>query len=47
VLGYRPQRTIEHAVRDLTRAFGNHLLDDSFDNDWYYNVRTMKRIGAA
>jgi hypothetical protein len=31
----------------LTRAFGNHLLDDSFDNDWYYNVRTMKRIDAA
>jgi nucleoside-diphosphate-sugar epimerase len=47
VLGYRPRRTIEDAVRDLVRAFGNHLLDDSFDNDWYYNVRTMKRIGAT
>jgi nucleoside-diphosphate-sugar epimerase len=46
-LGYRPQRTIEDAVRDLARAFRNHLLDDSFDNDWYYNVRTMKRIGAT
>lgn len=46
-LGYRPKRTIEDAVRDLARAFRNHLLDDSFDNDWYYNVRTMKRIGAA
>lgn len=47
MLGYRPKRTIEDAVRDLTRAFRNHLLDDSFDNDWYYNVRTMKRIGAT
>jgi nucleoside-diphosphate-sugar epimerase len=47
VLGYRPKRTIEDAVRDLSRAFGNHLLDDSFENDWYYNVRTMKRIGAT
>ena len=46
VLGYRPKRTIEDAVRDLARAFRNRLLDDSFDNDWYYNVRTMKRIGA-
>src|SRR6185437_5928842 len=46
VLGYRPKRTIEDAVRDLARAFRNHLLDDSFENDWYYNVRTMKRIGA-
>ena len=46
VLGFRPRRTIEDAVRDLARAFRNHLLDDSFDNDWYYNVRTMKKIGA-
>jgi nucleoside-diphosphate-sugar epimerase len=46
VLGYRPKRAIEDAVRDLVRAFRNHLLDDSFDNDWYYNVRTMKRLGA-
>ena len=46
ILGFRPKRTIEHAVRDLTRAFRNHLLPGSFDDDWYYNVRTMKRIGA-
>jgi nucleoside-diphosphate-sugar epimerase len=46
VLGFSATRTIEDAVRDLTRAFRNHLLNDSFDNDWYYNVRTMKRIGA-
>lgn len=46
VLGFRPKRTIEDAVRDLTRGFRNHLLPNSFDDDWYYNVRTMKRIGA-
>jgi nucleoside-diphosphate-sugar epimerase len=46
VLGFRPQRTIEGAVRDLVRAFHNHMLEDSFESDWYYNVRTMKRIGA-
>jgi nucleoside-diphosphate-sugar epimerase len=46
VLGYRPRRSIEDAIRGLTRAFRNHLLDDSFENDWYYNVRTMKRMGA-
>lgn len=46
VLGFRPQRTIEDAVRDLVRAFRNHLLEGSFDNDWYYNVRTMKKLGA-
>ena len=46
VLGYAPARTIEDAMRDLTRAFVNHLLPNSFDEDWYYNVRTMKKLGA-
>jgi nucleoside-diphosphate-sugar epimerase len=46
ILGFRPKRTIEDAVRDLTRGFRNHLLPQSIDDDWYYNVRTMKRIGA-
>ncbi len=47
VLRYRPKRCIEKAVLDLTLAFSNHLLPNSFDDDWYYNVRTMKRIGAT
>jgi nucleoside-diphosphate-sugar epimerase len=46
VLGFRPKRTIEDAVRDLTRAFKNHLLPQSFEEDLYYNVRTMKKLGA-
>lgn len=46
VLGFKPKRTIEDAVRDLTLAFRNHLLPGSFTDDWYYNVRTMKKIGA-
>jgi nucleoside-diphosphate-sugar epimerase len=46
VLGFQPKRSIEDAIRDLTRAFRNHLLPESFEDDSYYNVRTMKRIGA-
>lgn len=46
VLGFRPSHTIEDAVADLARAFANHLLPNSFDDDWYYNVRTMKKLGA-
>lgn len=46
VLGFQPKRNIEDAVRDLARAFKNHLLPNSFDDDWYYNVRTMKKLGA-
>ena len=46
VLGFQPKCTIEDAVRDLCAAFKAGNLPDSFDDDWYYNVRTMKRIGA-
>jgi nucleoside-diphosphate-sugar epimerase len=45
-LGFRPKRTIEDAVRDLSRAFRNYLLPNSFEDDSYYNVRTMKKLGA-
>jgi len=46
ILGFQPKRNIEDAIRDLTRAFKNHLMPSSFDDDWYYNVRTMKKLGA-
>jgi nucleoside-diphosphate-sugar epimerase len=46
VLGYVPRRTIDDAMRDLVRAFHNNLLPNSFDDDWYYNVRTMKKLGV-
>lgn len=46
VLGFEPKRNIEDAVRDLARAFRNQMLPSSFEDDWYYNVRTMKKIGA-
>jgi nucleoside-diphosphate-sugar epimerase len=45
-LGYRPKRTLEDAVRDLARAYRNHLLPNSFEDARYYNVRTMKMIEA-
>jgi nucleoside-diphosphate-sugar epimerase len=45
-LGYRPKRTIEDAVRDLCAAFKAGDLPNSFDEDHYYNVRTMKVLNA-
>ena len=45
-MGFEPQHTIEEAVRDLCRAFRDGKLPDSFDDDSYYNVRTMQAIGA-
>ncbi|HXC79267.1 MAG TPA: hypothetical protein VNU19_19715, partial [Candidatus Acidoferrum sp.] len=46
VLGYQPQRSVEDAVRGLCRAFRDGKLPNSFEDDHYFNVRTMKAIGA-
>jgi nucleoside-diphosphate-sugar epimerase len=46
-LGFAPKHSIEEAVRDLVAAFRKNELPQSMDNDWYYNVRTLKKRGAA
>ena len=45
-LGFKPQHTVEDAVRDLCKAFAEGKLPNSFDDDKYYNIRTMQAIGA-
>lgn len=45
-LDFKPKHSIEEAIRDLCKAFKAGKLPDSFENDWYYNVRTMQKIGA-
>lgn len=45
-LGFAPQHTIEEAVEGLCKAFKEGKLPNSFDDDQYFNVRTMKAIGA-
>lgn len=46
VLGFAPKYTVEDAVRDLCKAFNEGKLPNSFGDDKYYNIRTMKAIGA-
>lgn len=46
VLGFQPKYSVEDAVRDLCKAFREGMLPNSFDDDRYYNVRTMKSIGV-
>ncbi len=46
ILGFQPKHSIEEAVRDLCRAFRDGKLPNSFDDNKYFNVRTMKAIGA-
>ena len=43
-LGFRPQRTIQDAVRDLVESFEAGRLLDSIDDDRYYNVRWMQKL---
>jgi nucleoside-diphosphate-sugar epimerase len=45
-LGFKPKHTIEEAVRDLCSAFRDGKLPGSFEDNKYFNVRTMKAIGA-
>ena len=45
-LGFTPRFTVEDAVRDLWRAFADGKLPDSFEDNKYYNIRTMQAINA-
>jgi nucleoside-diphosphate-sugar epimerase len=42
-LGYKPQRTIEDAVRDLCRAIRDGKLPNSMTDSNYINVKAVKR----
>jgi nucleoside-diphosphate-sugar epimerase len=43
-LGYRPERTIEDAVRDLCCAFKSGKFQDSLTNEEYVNVKVVKKL---
>jgi nucleoside-diphosphate-sugar epimerase len=47
VLGFTPKHTIEEAVRDLCSAFREGRIVNSFADDRFYNVRTLKKLKAA
>ncbi len=46
LLNYSPKRTIENAVEDLCFAFKKGLLENSFEDDIYFNINRMKNINA-
>jgi hypothetical protein len=45
-LGFQATRTVEEAIGDLCAAFKAGKLPNSFDDNRYFNVRTMKAAGA-
>ncbi len=44
VLGYKPRRDVDEAVRDLCKAFQWGLLPNSLDDDKYFNVKRVKKL---
>jgi nucleoside-diphosphate-sugar epimerase len=46
-LGFKPQYSVEDAIRGLCQAFRDGKLPNSLIDDNYFNVRTMKKIDAA
>lgn len=43
-LGFIPRRTLENAVEELCRAFGQGLLPNSMEDPIYYNIKKMQEI---
>ena len=46
VLDFKPKRSIENAIFDLTKAMKDGLLPNSFEDDIYFNVKRLKSIKA-
>ncbi|MEA3155727.1 MAG: hypothetical protein QOK44_3316, partial [Betaproteobacteria bacterium] len=46
VIGFTPKYSIEDAVRGLCKAFKEGKLAASMEDDQYFNVKRMKRLGV-
>ena len=44
VLGFETKYTIKDAVEDLKQAFEGDLLTNTFENEFYYNIKRMNNI---
>ena len=44
LLDFQPQKNIENAVIDLKKAFNEKLLINTFDNEFYFNIKRMNNI---
>lgn len=46
IIGFKPTRSVEDAVRDLCKAFQMGKIPNSLTDERYFNVRTMKSKAA-
>lgn len=44
VLGFETKLTVKNAVQDLKKAFEDKKLTNTFDNEFYYNIKRMNSI---
>ncbi len=45
VLGWKPKKTIDDAINDLVKAFGEGKLPNSLEDPIYFNIKWLKKIG--
>ena len=43
VLNFKPKYSIEHAINEIIMSFKKKLIRESFDNDNFFNIRTLKK----
>ena len=46
-LGFKPSHTIQEAVKDLCSAFEKEILQDSLENEMYFNIKRMQNISLS
>ena len=46
-LGYQAKRSVEDAVRELSKKFKEKLFNNTLENDFYYNIKRMKNLKAS
>jgi nucleoside-diphosphate-sugar epimerase len=44
IIGFKPKRTVNDAVKDITKAFELGLYYRSLENPYYYNISRMKEL---
>jgi len=44
ILDFKPQYTVEYAIRELCKYFKKNYFPDSFENSLYFNVQQIKNL---
>tara|TARA_B110000971_G_C20038430_1_gene515940 strand:+ start:4366 stop:5343 length:978 start_codon:yes stop_codon:yes gene_type:complete len=44
ILNFKPKKSIDEAIKDLTKAFEKKILLKTFDNNEYFNIKKMQSI---